>query len=80
MKFLGMELIVSPAVEPGCMLVRSGDLLYGWDLAKGTDTCVMARINKDGSLTVIDSYQSDAASEQGSRGTRQDTHNPTHSP
>lgn len=53
-KILGMEILSSPALEPGQMLVRSGDLLYGWDLAKGSDTCVTARIHPDGTLEIID--------------------------
>ena len=61
MKFLGIEIIASPAVEPGQMLVRSGKLLYGWDMAAGGDTCVVAEIQPDGSLKVISGHRSDAA-------------------
>ena len=57
MKLFGMEVITSPALEPGQMLVRSGSIIYGWDLADGVDTCVTARMLPDGRLEIIDVTQ-----------------------
>lgn len=55
MNFLGMDIVWSPTIEPGQMMVRSGNIIYGWDLAKdGGDTCVTARVLPNGDLEIID--------------------------
>ncbi len=47
--------IESAALGPGQMLVASGSRIYGWDLAKdGGDCCVVAEVQPDGSLKIIE--------------------------